>query len=182
MHFASHIRKSFGTRYIISTDPELLHGLRALHPIIYLDTDESGFGVIYNENSQFCCHARCILARLILVKNITNLKEYYRLKHTDRPVLFANELSRNHTSRCVVISVNIQGRSFLPKEFMMKRKKTFFSTVIAREYNNNSCTLEIYLPTDRVVSSEQIERVIGAHEQTVNVRLVSVPIRIIRII
>ena len=111
-HFALHIRKSYSSRYIILTDIELLHRLRALHPIIYLDTDESGSALIYNENTDFCCHAVDILERVILTTNITNLKEYYRHNRSDCPVFFRNELSKNHISRCVVITVNTDGSYF----------------------------------------------------------------------
>ena len=106
---------------------------------------------MYNNNDgPFCCHIQTTLEQIILLKNIKCVQDYYCTQKTNCPVYLCNEiLPQNDQYRYVLILANLGG-DILPielREFMSKRKKMIFDSIIVREYMNHICILGIYLPT-----------------------------------
>ena len=170
LEFEKHIRHSYRYRTHIKNDSHILFDLKCLHPIIYLDTDETGYTLMYNNNDgPFCCHIQTTLEQIILLKNIQCVKDYYCTQKPNCPVYLCNEiLPQNDQYRYVLILANLGGE-FLPielREFMSKRMKMIFDSIIVREYMNHVCILEIYLPTCQVITPDQLEKVIIAHNET----------------
>ena len=168
--FEQHIRHSHRYRAHIMNDSNILFDLVPLHPIIYLDTDETGYTLMYRHNDgQFCCHIQTTLEQIILLENIKCVQNYYCTKKSNCPVYFYNKkLPHDVQYNYVSIMANLGGE-MLPielREFVIERKKLIFDSIIVREYMNNTCVLEIYLPTCQIITPDQLDKVIKAHNET----------------
>ena len=167
--FWKHTRQSFQYRLYIAHNCDLLSNLKCLHPIVFLDNDESGYEMIYNEdNDCFCCHAQTIIEQCIIIANIEAVTEYFQ--DLSIPVYHYNELNtrKDYSGPFVTIMTNVHGESYAPlpienREFIDSRGKFFYESIIVRLYKNKVCTLELYLPKCQFVTADKLKKVIDIH-------------------